>query len=149
MRSRQCKACSERTVCCDRCKSASERTAHSRQIPSYARSTESSKLVLYTAAAPMQCTFCVLQADAELHEEEEEQRYSSCTPLPAPSDVHGLEAFLAAARPDPALCTPAAVLASCQVRMHIRTEYRSKFNTFCLLWLLPSCQVIPGCGVQL
>ena len=86
---------------------------------------------------------CVLQADAELHEEEEEQRYLSCTPLPAPSDVHGLDAFLAAARPDPALCTPAAVLASCQVRMHTCTEYRSKSNTFCLLWLLPSCQVRP------
>lgn len=84
---------------------------------------------------------CVLQADAELREEEEEQRYLSCTPLLAPSDVHGLEAFLAAARPDPALCTPAAVLASCQARRHICTAYWSKLNTFCLLWVLPSCQV--------
>ena len=54
------------------------------------------------------------QADAERRQEEEEARYLSCTLLPAPDDARGLAAFLAAARPDPALYEPAAMLASCQ-----------------------------------
>ena len=87
---------------------------------------------------------CVLQADAELHKEEEEQRYLSCTPLPAPSDAHGLAAFLAAARPDPALCTPAAVLASCQVPMYVCIQYRPRPNHCLPAALLASCQVKPG-----
>ena len=63
------------------------------------------------------------QEDAEQGKREEEARYLSCTLLPAPDDVRGLAAFLAAARPDPALCEPAAVLASCQAMcpLHILT----------------------------
>ena len=54
------------------------------------------------------------QADTEQRKQEEDARYLSCTLLPAPDDARGLAAFLASARPDPALCEPAAVLASCQ-----------------------------------
>lgn len=54
------------------------------------------------------------QADVEQRKQEVEARYLSCTLLPAPDDAQGLAAFLATARPDPALCEPAAVLATCQ-----------------------------------
>ena len=54
------------------------------------------------------------QADAEQRKMDEEARYQSCTLLPAPDNARGLAAFLASGKPDPALCEPVDVLASCK-----------------------------------
>ena len=71
-------------------------------------------LQLHTQPHAQACCGKRAQADAEQRKREEEARYLLCTLLPAPDDARGLAAFLAAARPDPALCEPAAVLSSCQ-----------------------------------
>jgi len=78
------------------------------------------------AIPPTSTILC--QANAAREAEDEEQHYLSCSTLPRPGDARGVAAFLAAGRADPATCTPAAVLATCEVSAHAGCQNAAVFE---------------------